>query len=58
MNNRQLAIQELYKGLISKYGINPNAKRLISVEIQDSPRVNLKSSYKVSKNSRKKSKPL
>ena len=34
MNNRQLAIQELYQGLISKYGINPNAKRLISAEIQ------------------------
>ena len=34
MNNRQLAIQELYEGLIARYGTNPNAKKLISAEIQ------------------------
>lgn len=34
MNNRQLAIQELFEGLIMKYGGNPNTKKIITAEIQ------------------------
>jgi hypothetical protein len=34
MNNRQLAIQELFEGLTTKYGSHPTTKKIISSEIQ------------------------
>ena len=43
MNNRKLAIQELFEGLSNKFGANPNSKKLILSEIrryiQNKPRI-------------------